>query len=419
MATTHPTTTTNAAAPAARSRLNRRDFMRLTGGLAAGFAAGAALTSLTTRAHAQDAAQRPARRPGKRDNELNILCWEGYNTEDVLGPFRKTLPGVKVKAESGTDDPSMINKLRAGETRLWDLINVNQCWARGEMLPENLIVPLNRPRFEPYMEKMMKWFYNSKDGITPFALSPDGRDIIGLVQRFGPNTFVVNTKKISRATAEDQGLPMFLDPKLKNRYGVLAYDNWNVIHLCITAGFDPFRPHTPDEIERFGKTARQIFANTKIISGDLIQLNQALVNGDIDCYFGGGTYTVSTARHEGFSEIRGISPLRGPMHGKGATQWFELTSLVNNPDLSPRASDFLEFVQRPEICKAVAFAEGTYNPVSQMSQPEVFAKFSKQDLDALQWETLEEDMNRSVDYQIIPENDLLTTIYNEAKRTRA
>ena len=23
-----------------------------------------------------------------RDNELNILCWEGYNSDDVLGPFR-------------------------------------------------------------------------------------------------------------------------------------------------------------------------------------------------------------------------------------------------------------------------------------------------------------------------------------------
>ena len=22
-----------------------------------------------------------------RENELNILCWEGYNTDDVLGPF--------------------------------------------------------------------------------------------------------------------------------------------------------------------------------------------------------------------------------------------------------------------------------------------------------------------------------------------
>ncbi|MDR2845505.1 MAG: PotD/PotF family extracellular solute-binding protein [Puniceicoccales bacterium] len=387
--------------------INRRDFMKLSTGLAAGLA----LSAFPAPAFAQSA--------GKRDNELNILCWEGYNTEEVLGPFRKAFPGVKVKAESGTDDPSMINKLRAGETKVWDLINVNQCWANGQMFPEKLILPLNRPRFEPHMEKMLKWFYDKKDGITPFALSADGKDLLGLVQRFGPFSFVVNTKKISRATAEDQGLPLFLDPKLKNRYGVLAYDNWNVIHLCIAAGFDPFRPHTEAEVSAFRTTAKQIFANAKMVSGDLVQLNQALVNGDIDGYFTGGTYTASTARHEGYSEVRGISPKRGPLKGgKGAMQWFELTSVVNNPRISARTTDFLDFVQRPEICRAVAFAEGTFNPVSQMGRPEVLAKFSKKDLDALQWEDIEEEMNRSVDYQIIPDSALLTTIYNEAKRTR-
>ncbi|MDR0902915.1 MAG: PotD/PotF family extracellular solute-binding protein [Opitutaceae bacterium] len=392
-------------------QLNRRDFMKLAGGLTAGLAL--ASSSLASRAYAQAAS-------GRRADELNILCWEGYNTEDVLGPFRKAFKGVRLKAESGTDDPSMINKLRAGELKVWDLINVNQCWARDQMWPEKLIVPLNRPRFEPHMEKMLPWFYEKKRGITPFALSPDGRDLIGLVQRFGPFSFVVNTKKISRDTAEDQGLPMFLDPKLKGRYGVLAYDNWNVMHLCVTAGFSPFKTHTPAEIELFGKTARQIFANARMISGDLVQLNQALVNGDIDCYFTGGNYTASTARHEGFSEVRAVSPRRGPLEGgKGAMQWFELTSLVNNPDLSPRAADFLEFVQKPEICKAVAFAEGTFNPVSQMARPEVFAKFNKKELDALQWDSLEEEMDRCVDYQVVPDNDLLTTIYNEAKRTRA
>lgn len=84
--------------------------------------------------------------PGKllaADGKLNILCWEGYNTDDVLGPFRKLHPGAKVRAESGTSDPDMINKLRAGEIRVWDLINVNQPWARNQLFPEKLIKPLN------------------------------------------------------------------------------------------------------------------------------------------------------------------------------------------------------------------------------------------------------------------------------------
>ena len=38
----------------------------------------------------------------------------------------------------------MINRLRAGETNVWDLINVNNPWARKVMFPEKLIKPLDR-----------------------------------------------------------------------------------------------------------------------------------------------------------------------------------------------------------------------------------------------------------------------------------
>ena len=59
-----------------------------------------------------------------REKEMNILCWEGYNSAQVLDPFRQK-EGATVRTESLTNDPSMINRLRAGETNVWDLINVN------------------------------------------------------------------------------------------------------------------------------------------------------------------------------------------------------------------------------------------------------------------------------------------------------
>lgn len=93
-----------------------------------------------------------------RDDQMNILCWEGYNSDDVLGPFRSANPGATVRAESGTSDPDMINKLRAGEVNVWDLINVNQPWAREQLYPEGLIKPLNKDRFMPFFEKMLPDF---------------------------------------------------------------------------------------------------------------------------------------------------------------------------------------------------------------------------------------------------------------------
>ncbi len=383
------------------SHLSRRSFSKFVGAAAAGLA-------LPSRAFA-----------GERDDKLNILCWEGYNSDNVLNPFRGLHKGIDLKAESGTDDPSMINKLRAGEIKVWDLINLNQCWARQQMWAEKLIKPLDKERFMPYLEKMMPMFYNKEMGINPFALSPDGKELIGMMQRFGPMNFVVNTKKISKKLAEDEGLPMFLDPKMKGKFGLLAWDNWNVLHMCIASGFTPYKTHTPEELEKFKTTAKTLFTNAATVSAEPAQLNQALVNGEIDAIFSGGIYTCSVARAEGYNEVLHISPLKGPVNGKGSLQWFEVTSVVNNPNVSPLAEKFLEYVQKPEICHTVAMADASHNPVTQMSQPEVFAKFKKEELNCFQWETLEEEMNRSADYETIPDNDVLTAIYNEAKRSRA
>ncbi|GJL82606.1 MAG: spermidine/putrescine ABC transporter substrate-binding protein [marine bacterium B5-7] len=346
-----------------------------------------------------------------RDNEMNILCWEGYNSDEVLGPFRRANNGASVRAESGTSDPDMINKLRAGEVNVWDLINLNQPWARDQLYPEGLIKPLNKDRFMPYFEKMMPEF--SKP--YPLAFADDG-NLIGMPQRFGPFSFVVNTDKISREMAEDQGWNLFLDPAMKDRYGVLTYDNWNVMHMCLTAGLNPFNEVVGDDEQKFRAVADTIFGGAKLLTDDLVAMNTALINGEIDAYFTGGTYTASPARFDGATNIRGITPNSGPVDGKGGVVWIELTSAVNNPNPSKLAEDFLEFVQGPDICKAAAFAEGTYNPVCQMGSQEVMSKFDKDELDAIQWDSLEEEMSRSLDYQVIASYDKLIEIYNSAKR---
>jgi len=347
-----------------------------------------------------------------REKELNILCWEGYNSAQVLDPFR-TAHGAEVRAESLTNDPTMINRLRAGETNTWDLINVNNPWARKVMLPEGLIKPLDRARFEPYFDKMMPAFK------PPYrwAMSEDGSELIGMAQRFGPYSFVVNTDKLSRATAEDQGWNLWNDPANDGKYGILESDDWNVFNIFMVAGIDPFKMHTPEELAKFEETAKRVFKGAKLI-GDIATMNQALVSGEIDFHLTGGTYSVSPARADGNPNLRGITPLTSPIPGKGGISWIEITSTVNNPNLSPLATEFLAFVQAPDVAHTVAFAEGTYNPVSQMGNPDCFSLFSAEELDAIQWDSLEEEMARSAEYDIVPDYDAALDLMTAAKRAR-
>jgi spermidine/putrescine transport system substrate-binding protein len=364
---------------------------------AAAFAAGSA--GLTGRAAAQ------------RENELNILCWEGYNSAQVLDPFREKT-GATVKAESLTNDPTMINRLRAGEINVWDLINVNNPWARKVMWPEELIVELDRARFEPFFNKMLPAFK------PPYrwAMDDSGEHLLGIVQRFGPYSFVVDTDKISKEAAEDQGWDLWNDPANAGKYGVLESDDWNVFNICCIAGFDPFREHTDDEVAKFEETANNVFKGAKLV-GDIATLNQAFVSGEIDFHMTGGTYSASPARADGFLNIRGVTPNRGPFEGgKGGISWIEVTSAVNNPQLSPLATDFLEWVQSPEMSHTVAFAEGTFNPVAQMGDPACFELFTPEELEIIQWDTLEDDMARSAEYDIVPDYDRLLDIMTAAKR---
>ena len=348
-----------------------------------------------------------------REKELNILCWEGYNSAQVLDPFRAKT-GATVKAESLTNDPTMINRLRAGEINTWDLINVNNPWARKVMLPEKLIKPLPIAEFEPFFDTMLPMFKPP----YKWAMSEDGKELLGMAQRFGPYSYVVNTDKISRKTAEDTGWDLFNDPALAGKYGILESDDWNVFNIFIIAGIDPFKVHTPEEFTKFEETAKRVFKGAKLI-GDIASMNQALISGEIDLHMTGGTYSVSPARADGHPNLRGITPLKGPLPGgKGGVSWIEITSTVNNPNLSPLAAEFLKYVQAPDIAHTVAFAEGTFNPVAQMGNKACFDLFTKDELDAIQWDSLEEEMARSAEYDIVPDYDKALDLMNAAKRSR-
>jgi spermidine/putrescine transport system substrate-binding protein len=64
----------------------------------------------------------------------------------------------------------------------------------------------------------------------------------------------------------------------------------------------------------------------------------------------------------------------------------------------------------------VAFAEGTFNPVTQMGNPDCYKLFTKEELDIIQWDSLEEEMANSIEYDIVPDYAKLLDIMTAAKR---
>lgn len=352
--------------------------------------------------------------PGKDgERALALLSWDAYADPRLLDRWREDSGGA-IRYEIHVSDPVSVNRLRAGETSVWDFINLNNPWARKELWPAGLIRDLPRERFEPLYERMFDKFAPPYD----WAMSEDGNHLLGVVQRFETFDFVVNSNKISPATAKNVGWDLFNDPGMARRYGILAYEDWNVMDMCMGAGIHPFREKSENDYAAFEKTARLWIDNARLITTDFAALNLAIINNEIDAYFTGGTYSVTSARLEGIDYLYAVTPESGPADGKGGINWIELNSAVANPNPHPDVFDFLEWITQPDPAVIVARGNGNLQPVSQMAQPEVLGKFTKDELDALQWDEFEERIANAVEYDIVPGYDRLYDIYSAAIRAR-
>ena len=389
---------------AARNPLQRRSSLQLSlnrrqfaAGLAA--SAGAAMFGCG-----------PAR---DRGSELALLTWDAYADPRLLDLWRDRTGG-SIRYEIHISDPTSVNRLRAGETAVWDFVNLNNPWARKELWPAGLIRDLPRGRFEPLYDAMFEKF------APPYywAMSEDGEHLLGVVQRFETFDFVVNSDVISPGLAKDEGWDLFNNPDFANRYGILAYEDWNVMDICMGAGIDPFGEKTGDDYSAFEATARRWIDNARMITTDFAQLNLAVINGEIDAYFTGGTYSITSARLEGVNNLYAITPYRGPAGGKGGINWIELNSAVANPGSGDDVLDFLEWITEPEPAWIIANGNGNLQPVSQMAQPEVLSKFTAEQLAALQWDEFDERIENSVEFDIVPGYDRLYDIYAAAIRAR-
>ena len=388
---------------AARNPLNRplqgtASRRRFLQGMGAGLAAAGALPL---------AAGAQAARP------LSLLTWDAYADPRLLDLWR-SVSGEDVRYEIHISDPTSVNRLRAGETAIWDFINLNNPWARQVLWPEGLIVDLPRERFEPLYQEMFPKFHLP----YPWAMSEDGEHLLGVVQRFETFDFVVNSDVIDPETAKDEGWDLFNNPDFQGRFGILAYEDWNVMDICMGAGVHPFKVKTEEEVARFEETANRWIQNAALITTDFVQLNQAMLNGEIDLYFTGGTYTTAAARLEGLTNLYAITPRSGPADGKGGINWIEVNSAVNNPDFHPAALDFLDFITTVDAAEIVARGNGNLQPVSQMANPELMARFSAEELDAIQWDEFDERIANAVEFDIVPDYDRLYDIYSAAMRAR-
>lgn len=325
---------------------------------------------------------------------MNLLCWEGYEADSVLGRFAHSR-NIKTNAQTLLSDAGTAHALLHGGFSKWDVLNINNPWVRDFLCHHQMIRTLDEHRFGNTLSNLLPEF----DRLSHWARDDNG-NIIGVCQRFGAFNFVVNTRQIDRASAEDQGFNLANDRT--QRFGILTYDDFNLFHICLGAGLNPFNRLDDDALDLFSRTANDWFDRAMLVTDDHLLLNRSLVKGDIDFYISGGVYTVSEARLSGYDYLRAITPTNGCIDGRGGIVFAEITSVLEHPQTSAHAVDFLEYITQPDVALQIATTAKTLNPVAQMGDPAVLGKFSKQQLDAIQWDTLSAEIERCAMYRIPP-----------------
>ena len=71
---------------------------------------------------------------------------------------------------------------------------------------------------------------------------------------------------------------------------------------------------------------------------------------------------------------------------------------------------FLEMILRPEISRNVISNQINCNPIVQMGDRRIFDELDSDLLEALQWDTLEADLTRCIEYDLPPDFDQLLSI---------
>ena len=342
------------------------------------------------------------------------MCWEGYELPSITEPFEQRCQ-IDIEATTLLSDAQAVSDLLGAQNPGIDVLNINHAYIRDDLNHRGLIKSLNKDRFESYLQNIHPVF----TPLLPWSYGNDG-ELIGIGQRFGPFNLVVNTRAISASLARDQGFNLADDAANTKRFGILDYPDFNIFHICIGADLNPFSELDKAQLEAFERKANDWCERARVITNDHHALNAALINGDIDFYISGGTYTASPARLMGHDNIVSVVPERGPIEGKGGIVFSEVTSVLERENGSPHAESFLAYLLEPDTAINIAITEGTCNPVAQMGDARVFNAFSKSQLQAIQWDDLESDLDRCSHYQIPPNNAQLLGLLNSAKqRTRS
>ena len=241
------------------SKLDRRSFISRT--------AGGALAATTLLPRVSLAAE-----------ELNVLVWCDHADTRLLEPFQAAHDvKVNVKTYEGTGTAlSIIEQSAPGD---WDVLVVDA--PDTPMIAQRgILAPLNEADFPlgDLFPQLTAAAFNHVDGVR-----------YAVPEKFGYYGVAFNREKVD--AADMRSAQVMWNSKYKGRVAVYDYYFPTMQLIAISMGIKP-EAITMDDLPKIRERLLAMKPNVKVV-GDIVSVQNALVNGDVDMILSGAEFVVS------------------------------------------------------------------------------------------------------------------------------
>ena len=262
---------------------------------------------------------------GRAAGELNVLVWCDHADEKLLAPFEaKHNVKVNVKTYEGTGTAlSIIEQSSPGD---WDVLVIDAP-DTPMVAGMDLLEPMDESKLplDDLLPQLTSAAFNHVDGVR-----------YAVPEKFGYYGVAYNKDKVD--PADMRSAQVMWDSKYKGRVAIYDYYFPTMQLIAISMGIHPDHI-SMDDLPKIREKLLAMKPNVKMV-GDIVSVQNALVNGDVDMIINGAEFAVS-----------GLMPtmpqLDWAIFNEGGLMWIQGICVFKDSNKKDLALEFINHILSP------------------------------------------------------------------------
>ena len=260
-------------------------------------------------------------------NELNLLCWTGYEERSLLDVFEKE-HGLKVNAKTFIGADAMFSLLTQSKG-IYDIVVVDPEYIE-KLHSAGRLAPLSAADYD---------FTNYLKELRDFPLCYIDEKMYAILVEYGANGLVYNTAHL---TPDDvRSYDVLWHPKVKNRVGIWDWylPSMGVVS-CSLGHADPY-DITDTQFDAIVGRLKSLRPQVRAIHPSPPEMLSALANEETWIVPGGGEWVAAILKQQG-------KPIDWVVPDIGGVMWMDALCIVNDAPNVEAAKAYIRWMMTAE-----------------------------------------------------------------------